>query len=611
VPRRENLRNVAIVAHVDHGKTTLVDAMLRQSGIFKAHESLTERVMDSMALERERGITIMAKNTGVSYRGVRINIVDTPGHADFGGEVERTLLMVDGILLLVDAAEGPLPQTRFILQKALALQLPVVVVINKIDRSDARPEEVLHEIYDLFINLGAHDHQIEFPVIYTVSREGTATMDLKVPGKDLEPLFEAILKHLPGPEHELDAPLQLRVNHLDYNDYVGRLAIGRVHAGRCRAGQTVVVCGRDGKLTTAKITHAYTYVGLRRVDIEEVLAGDIVCVSGTEPEIGDTLCEPERPAPLPRIHVDEPTLAMVFGVNDGPLAGKDGKYVTSRHLRDRLFKEARNNVAIRVDETETPDRFKVVARGELQLAIIIETMRREGYEMTVSRPEAVIREIEGKPHEPVEIVILDIPDVSLGPINESLARRRAHMLHMEGPSGGRVRLEHRVPTRGLIGFRGEMLTTTRGLGIMNTIFDGWTPFLGDIQGRASGAILADRLGMTTPYAIFNLQPRGQMFVGPGTQVYEGMVVGEHSRENDIDVNICREKKLTNIRAAGRDENVILSPPRVLSLEQALVFIDSDELVEITPASMRLRKRTLPANMRARDRRPRPEEDEGD
>ncbi|MEW5848760.1 MAG: translational GTPase TypA [Myxococcota bacterium] len=600
MPRRSDIRNIAIVAHVDHGKTTLVDAMLRQSGIFRAHEQVGERVMDSLALERERGITIMAKNTGVFYKDTRINIIDTPGHADFGGEVERTLMMVDGILLLVDAAEGPLPQTRFILQKAMGLHLPVVVVINKIDRADARPAEVLDEVYSLFINLGASDELIEFPVVYCVSREGTATMDLKVPGKDLQPLFETIMKHLPGPEADVDAPLQLRVNHLDYNDYVGRLAIGRVHNGRVKPNTPVILCGRDGTTTNAKLTHVYTYVGLKRTDADEAKAGDIVCVAGVEDlSIGDTICNVDQPKPLPRIAVDEPTLAMMFGVNDGPFAGKDGKYVTSRQLRERLMREARNNVSIRVLETELPDRFKVVGRGELQLAIVIETMRREGYELTVSRPEVVIKEIDGHQHEPVELVSLDIPDTAMGAVTEALGPRKGQMLKMDPPAGGRVRLEYRVPTRGLIGFRGQFLTLTRGLGIMNAIFDGWQPYQGEIPGRMSGALVADRVGVTTPYAIYHLQPRGVIFIAPGTDVYEGMIVGEHNRENDLDVNVVREKKLTNIRAAGRDENIILVPPRVLSLEQALGFIDSDELVEVTPKNMRLRKKILAANKRPR------------
>ena len=604
--RRADIRNVAIVAHVDHGKTTLVDAMLRQAGIFKSHEVVEERVMDSMALERERGITIMAKNTGVTYRNTHINIVDTPGHADFGGEVERTLMMVDGILLLVDAAEGPLPQTRFILQKAMALGLPTVVVINKIDRQDARAPEVLDEVYDLFINLGADDRLIEFQVVYCVAREGTATLDLATPGTDLKPLFDIILDKLPGPLAEPDGPLQLRVNHLTYDDYVGRLAVGRVHSGKIKPNQQVTVCAKE-KNYNAKLSMLYTFSGLKRTEAAQASAGDLVVVAGIEDvQIGDTICNLDVPTPLPRIAVDEPTLAMVFGVNDGPMAGKDGKYVTSRQIRDRLLREARNNVSIRVEDTEVPDRFRVVGRGELQLAIVIETMRREGYELTVSRPEVVVKEVDGTPHEPVEHLTVDIPETAMGAITESLGPRRGQMLRMEGPLGGRARLEYRIPTRGLIGFRGQFLTLTRGMGIMNTLFDGWMPYQGEIAGRPSGALVADRIGTTTPYAIFGMQPRGVLFVNSGTDVYEGMVVGEHNRDNDLDVNIVREKKLTNIRAAGRDENIILTPPRMPSLEQALAWIDTDELVEVTPHNLRLRKRVLPAN-----KRPRPSKREDD
>ena len=605
--RRNDLRNIAIVAHVDHGKTTLVDAMLKQAGVFKSHETVAERVMDSMSLEREKGITIMAKNTGVTYKGTRINIVDTPGHADFGGEVERTLMMVDGIMLLVDAAEGPLPQTRFILQKAMALGLPAVVVVNKIDRGDARPQEVLNEVYDLFINLGADENHIEFPVVWAIGRDGTSTLDLKVPGKDLQPVFETILKHMPGPDVDVDAPLQFRVNHLGYDDYVGRLAVGRIHNGKMTQGMQVTVCGKDGKNYPAKITQLYTYQGLKRAESKEVTAGDIVCIAGIEElEIGDTICNLDNPKPLERIAVDEPTLAMLFGVNDGPFSGKEGKYVTSRQIRERLLREARNNVAIRVLDTEVPDRFRVVGRGELQLAIVIETMRREGYELTVSRPEVVVREIDGKAHEPVEILIVDIPEQAMGAITESLGPRRGQMLKMEGPSGGRARLEYKVPTRGLIGFRGQFLTITRGMGIMNTLFEGWMPYQGEIPGRPSGALVSDRIGVTTPYAMYHLQPRGVLFVGNQTDVYEGMVVGEHNRDNDLDVNIVREKKLTNIRAAGRDENIILSPPRVMSLEQMLGFIDNDELLEVTPKNMRIRKKVL-----LQSKRPRPSKKEDD
>ena len=572
--------------------------MLKQGNVFKAHEQVAERVMDSMSLEKEKGITIMAKNTGIQYRGMRINIVDTPGHADFGGEVERTLMMVDGILLLVDAAEGPLPQTRFILQKAMALKLPVVVVVNKIDRSDARAPEVLQEVYDLFINLAGDDADIEFPVVYAIARDGKATLDLAKPGENLLPLFETIVNHIPGPDGDATAPLQFRVNHLGYDDYVGRLAVGRLHSGVARPNMPVIVCGADGKITTGKLTQVYQYVGLKRVESKEAQAGDILCVAGIEEmNIGDTICNVDKPVPLERIAVDEPTLSMIFGINDGPFSGRDGKYVTSRQIRDRLMKEARNNVSIRVLDTEVPDRFRVVGRGELQLAMIIETMRREGYELTISRPEVVVREIDGAPHEPVELLIIDIPETCMGAITESLGPRKGQMLRMEGPAGGRARLEYRVPTRGLIGFRGQFLTLTRGMGIMNTLFDSWQPYQGEIPGRPSGALVSDRIGVTTPYAMWHLQPRGILFVGNQEDVYEGMIVGEHNRDNDLDVNIVREKKLTNIRAAGRDENIILTPPKVMSLEQALGWIDTDELVEVTPKNMRHRKRVLAAGKR--------------
>jgi GTP-binding protein len=590
--RREDIRNIAIIAHVDHGKTTLVDGMLRQSGVFRENAALIERVLDSNDLERERGITIMAKNASVTYHGVKINILDTPGHSDFGGEVERTLPMADGVMLLVDAAEGPLPQTRFVLQKALAMGLPAIVAINKIDRKDARPEEVLDEVYDLFIELGAGDAQIDFPVLYTVSRDGVAHVDLGDGSRDLRPLFEAILARVPPPDDLRDEPLALHVNNLGYDDYVGRLAIGRIRSGTIRAGGNVLLLG-DGETSKAgRIMRLYAFDGLARVECKEAFSGDIVAVAGLEDAfIGDTIGSPESPRRLPRIRVDEPTLAMYFSVNTSPFAGEDGEWVTSRKVRERLLKEAMTNVAIRVDETGSTDSFRVVGRGELQLSILVETMRREGYELALSRPEVVIRQIDGQPHEPMELLVVDCAQDHVGLVSERLGPRKAKLLDMK-PEGSRMCITYRIPTRGLIGFHSEFLTETRGTGIMNTLFDGWIPWQGPIQARRTGALVADRTGGATPYALFHLQPRGALFIGPGTRVYEGMVIGECARGNDIDVNVTREKKLTNIRAANRDENVILTPPRLLTLEQAIEFIAEDELIEVTPKHVRLRKKDL-------------------
>ncbi|MBN2360190.1 MAG: translational GTPase TypA [Deltaproteobacteria bacterium] len=603
---REQIRNIAIVAHVDHGKTTLVDFMLRQAGIFRSHETVIERVMDSGELEREKGITIMAKNTAVTYRGVKINIVDTPGHADFGGEVERGLRMVDGVLLLVDAAEGPLPQTRFVLLKALALGLPAVVVINKIDRQDARPTAVLDEVYSLFIDLGADEGQLDFPVVYAVARAGIASLRLETRGTTLVPLFDAILAHIPPPPAPQGGDLQLLVANLDYDDYVGRLAIGRVSAGVIRqAGQVSVVRGGD-RVERGKIVKLYVFDGLKRVEVDAAGPGEIVAVAGIDAiGIGDTIADPERPIALKRIEVDEPTMSMIFRVNDGPLAGREGRYVTSRNLRERLSKEAYRNVAIRVEETETADAFKVVGRGELQLAVIIETMRREGYELTVSNPEPVTREIDGTVHEPLELLCCDLPDAAVGVVTERLGQRKGRLVERGSLGSNRTRLAFRVPSRGLVGFRNEYLTITRGEGIMSAQFDGYAPWQGPIPRRTTRALVSDRLGETVPYAIFKIQDRGALFVGPNVQVYSGMIVGETGHGDDIDVNICREKKLTNIRAAGRDENVILTPPRELTLEQAIEWIASDELVEVTPKSVRMRKRALDHNERhrlARDRK---------
>ncbi len=595
---RENIRNIAIVAHVDHGKTTLVDLMLRQAGIFRVNEQVVDRVMDSNDLEREKGITIMAKNTAVTFRGVKINIVDTPGHADFGGEVERGLRMVDGVLLLVDAAEGPLPQTRFVLTKALGLGLPAVVVINKIDRHDARPKEVLDEVYSLFIDLGATEAQLEFPVLFAVARDGIASTELETPGESLEPLFSAILEHIPAPPELPGDKLQLLIANLDYDDYVGRLAIGRVAAGTIRQGGPICVVGKNNQTVAGKVVKLYAYDGLKRAEVSEAPAGEIVSVAGVDAiGIGDTICDLNEPKALKRIEVDEPTMSMIFRVNDGPLAGREGKYVTSRNIRERLMKEAYRNVAIRVEDGDSADAFKVVGRGELQLAVIVETMRREGYELTVSNPEPITQQINGQLHEPMELLHCDIPDSAVGAVTERMGQRKGRMTDMANVGSSRVRLVFRVPARGLVGFRSEFLTLTRGEGIASTQFDGYEPWMGSINKRTTGAIISDRDGETVPYAIFKIQERGTLFVGPNIQVYRGMVVGEHSHGSDIDVNICREKKLTNIRAAGRDENVILTPPRDMYLEKAIEWISQDELVEVTPKNIRIRKMYLDPNER--------------
>ena len=600
VARRPDVRNVGIIAHVDHGKTTLVDALLRQTGVFRANQAVAERVMDSFALERERGITILAKNTTVTWEGVRINIVDTPGHADFGGEVERTLAMVDGVLLLVDASEGPLPQTRFVLGKALEAGLPPVVCLNKIDRADARPAAVLDEIYGLFIDLGASEEQLEFPVLYTNARAGTATRELGRESPDLRPLFEAIAGFLPGPPHEPDAPARFQANNLGYDDYVGRLAIGRVVAGALVAGGEYALCRNDGSLAPCKLTHVYAWEGLKRIEVERALAGDIVAVAGIEDiHIGETIADRERPAPLPPIRVDEPTIAMVFGVNTSPWAGRAGSRVTSRNLRERLFQESRRNVSLRVEDNETTDSFRVLGRGELQLAILIETMRREGFELQVSKPAVLLRDRGGVVEEPTELLLVDVPEEYVGVVTQLLGVRRAVMTRMDHLGGGRVRIEYVVPSRGLIGFRSLFLTDTRGSGTLNALFNGYAPWHGPIAGRTNGAMVADRQGVATPYALFHLQERGILFVPAGTAVYEGMVVGEYSRDADLDVNVCREKKLTNMRASGHDEAVRLVPHRTMGLEEGLAWIDEDELVEVTPDAIRLRKRELRQALRPR------------
>jgi GTP-binding protein len=596
-PRR---RNVAIIAHVDHGKTTLVDGLLHQSGVFRANERVAERAMDNIDLERERGITILAKNTAVRYQDVLINIVDTPGHADFGGEVERTLMMVDGVLLLVDASEGPLPQTRFVLRKALERRLPPIVVINKIDRQDARPEAVLNEIYDLFIDLDASEAQLDFPVVYANSKAGTATRDPATPGRTLLPLFDAILQHVPAPQGDPGAPLQLLVANLDSSDYLGRIAIGRIFDGRVRLGDMVAVCKLDGRAQPTKVTKLFAFEGLRRVEIDEAAAGDIVCLAGIDDiTIGETITDPEDRRPIPPIHVDEPTVSMIFGVNTSPMAGREGQYVTSRNLRDRLARELLGNVSIRVEETDSPDLLKVVGRGELQLSILIEMMRREGYEVQVSRPEIVTKGVHGRTMEPVEELVIDVAEEFQGIVIAQLGTRRATMTKMVNHGSGRVRLEFRVPTRGLIGFRSQFLTDTRGTGIMNHLFAGWEPWHGPIAGRATGALVADRPGSATAFAMFNLQERGEIFIEPGTVVYEGMIIGENARDRDLDVNVTKEKKQTNMRASTADEAIRLIPPRRLSLEQAIEFINDDELVEVTPAGIRLRKKILAANRRPR------------
>jgi len=597
--KRENLRNIAIIAHVDHGKTTLVDGLLRQSGTFRANERVQERVMDNIDLERERGITIMAKNTAVDYLGTKINIIDTPGHADFGGEVERTLKMVDGVLLLVDASEGPLPQTRFVLKKALELNLPPIIVVNKIDRPDARIQDVLNEVYDLFIDLDATEDQLDFPIAYTNAKLGTAKLDLNEENIDLKPLFELILKTIPAPQGDESGVLQLLVTNIDYNDYVGRLAIARVFSGRVKVGDWVAVVTGDGETVKTKVTQLYGFQGLDRIDIKEASVGDIVALAGIEGiNIGDTITNLENPKPLPRITVDEPTISMVFAVNTSPFAGKEGKYVTSRNIRERLEKELLYNVSIKVDFSNM-DAFRVMGRGELQLAILIEMMRREGYELSVSMPETITKEIGGKVHEPMELLVIDVPEEYVGVVTQQAGMRRGRMQKMQNNGHGRVRVEFRIPSRGLIGFRSQFLTDTRGTGLLNHLFDGYEPWQGPISKRTTGALVADRPGKTTTYALFHLQPRGTLFVQENVQVYEGMIIGENSRDNDLDVNVIKEKKMTNMRASGADEALQLIPQRLMSLEQAIEFLREDELVEITPQSVRLRKKVLQANKRPR------------
>lgn len=595
---RKDIRNIAIIAHVDHGKTTLVDAMLRQSGTFRDNEQVRDRVMDSMDLERERGITIMAKNTSVHYRDLKINILDTPGHADFGGEVERVLKMVDGVMLLVDAAEGCLPQTRFVLRKALEARLPAIAVVNKIDRQDARPEEVVNEIYELFLDLDATDAQIEFPILYSVSRAGTAKRLMTDEATDLRPLFDQIVETIPAPKQIRNDSLQLLVANLDYSEYVGRLAIGRIFSGEIALGDQVSVAKADGSFQKVRVSQLYTFEGLKREPVQRAAFGEIVALAGVDNiEIGDTITSVENPQPLPIIAVDEPTISMIFGVNNSPFAGKDGKYVTSRQVKERLDREILGNVAIRVEDTESPELFKVSGRGELQLSILIEMMRREGYEMQVSKPEAITRVSEGRTLEPIELVVIDCPEEFIGVVTEAVGRRKGQMTKMVNHGTGRVRLEFETPSRGLIGFRNEFLTETKGTGLLNTLFLRWGEWQGALRGRATGSLVADRTGETTTYALFNLQERGTLFIRPGTKVYEGMIIGENARAVDLDVNAIKEKKLTNMRAASADEAMRLVPPKELSLEQAIEFIGDDELVEVTPQNIRLRKRVLRPNER--------------
>ena len=598
VKRREDVRNIAIIAHVDHGKTTLVDELLKQSGIFRQNEAVQDRVMDSNDLEKERGITILSKNTAIHYNGIKINIVDTPGHADFGGEVERILTMVDGVLLLVDAFEGCMPQTRFVLSKALALNKKVLVVINKIDRPGARPAEVIDEVLDLFIELGANDDQLEFPVVYASARDGYASLDPNVREGDMRPLFEEIIKEIEAPEGDVDAPLQCIFSSLDYDDYIGRIGVGRVKRGTVKVNDKVVLCKQDGTRENVKISRLYQFDGLKRVEVQSAAAGDIICVSGiTDLNIGETICDPDNVEPLPFVKIDEPTLSMNFMVNDSPFAGQEGKFVTSRNLRDRLFKEVETNVSMRVEETDSTDCFKVSGRGELHLSILIETMRRQGYEFQVSRPQVITKYENGKLLEPIELLIIEVPEEYVGNVMQKIGSRRGELENMGTREGGSTHLEFRIPARGLIGYRSEFLTDTNGNGIMNNLFAGYEEYKGEIQTRERGSIVVHEAGETSAYGLFNTQDRGRLFVGPGVPVYEGMIVGECSKNEDIVCNVCKNKHLTNTRASGSDDALRLVPHTVLSLEQSMEFIGDDELVEITPKSIRLRKKILSKDLR--------------
>jgi GTP-binding protein len=589
----DNMRNIAIIAHVDHGKTTLVDCLLHQAGIFRENERVVERVMDSNDLERERGITILSKNTSVTYGQTKINIVDTPGHADFGGEVERVLRMVDGALLLVDSFEGPMAQTKFVLRKALEVGLKIIVVINKIDRPDARPNEVLNEVFDLFVELEADDWQLDFPVIYTSSRQGVATLDYHEPGQNMQPLFDLIIKEIPTPAVDPDGTLQLQINTLDYDEYVGRVGVGRIYSGCLKAGQTIGLCKRDGGIETIKIGKIWTYEGLKRREVEQAVAGEVVALAGLgQVNIGETVSDPENPLPLPLLSIDEPTLTMTFMINDSPFAGRDGKYITSRHLRSRLWKEAETNVSLRVAETDAPDAFQVSGRGELHLGILIETMRREGYELQISKPKPILKQIDGELCEPYERLFINIPDEFSGKVIENLGGRRGEMLNMQPVGESNVKLEFLIPARGLIGFRSEFLTDTKGEGIMHHLFDHYGPWKGEIPGRSRGALVAFETGEATAYAIHNVEERGTLFIRPMDQIYAGMIVGENSREGDLEVNVCKKKHLTNMRASNSEESIRLTPPIVFSLEQAMEYIEDDELVEVTPGAIRMRKKIL-------------------
>ncbi|MDQ2086915.1 translational GTPase TypA [Herbivorax sp. ANBcel31] len=593
---RENLRNIAIIAHVDHGKTTLVDGLLKQSGIFRENQQVSDRIMDSNDLERERGITILSKNTAITYNGVKINIVDTPGHADFGGEVERVLKMVDGVLLLVDSFEGTMPQTRFVLKKALQLNLKPIVVINKIDRPEARPDAVLDEVLELFIELGANDEQLEFPVIYASSKEGYATLDLKDDALNLKPLFEAIIDTVPEPTGFMDKPLQFLVSSIDYDEYVGRIAVGRIERGSIEAGQTAALCRRDGSSENIKVSNLYTFEGLKRAEASSATLGDIIAISGIgHITIGETICDITQIDPLPFIEIDEPTISMTFSVNNSPFAGQEGTYVTSRHIRDRLFKELETNVSLRVEETNSPDSLKVSGRGELHLSILIETMRRQGYEFQISKPTVVYKEIDGLKCEPIEHLTIDVPEDYMGVVMEKLGTRKSELINMVSAMQGYMRLEFKIPARCLIGYRSELLTDTKGNGIMNHVFHAFEPFKGELPSRRRGSMIAWEDGESATYGLYNAQERGILFINPGTRVYKGMIIGENAKQQDILVNVCKKKHVTNVRASGSDDALKLTPPTLLSLEQALEFIAEDELVEVTPENIRLRKKALNGN----------------
>ena len=591
--KREDIRNIAIIAHVDHGKTTLVDGLLKQSGIFRQNQKVEERVLDSNELERERGITILSKNTAVYYKGIKINIIDTPGHADFGGEVERVLKMVDGVLLMVDAFEGPMPQTRFVLKKALALNLPAIVVINKIDRPDARINQVIDEVLELFIDLGADDSQIEFPVVYASAREGFAKLNLEDPSQDLEPLFKTIIDYVPAPEGDSEAPLQLLITTLDYDDYVGRIAIGRIFRGTTLSGNEYALCKKDGTVEKVKVSNLFAFNGLKRERISSASIGEIIAITGIEDiDIGETIADIDNPEPVPYVSIDEPTLSMIFSANTSPFAGQEGEYVTSRHLRERLLREARSNVSLRVEETDSPDSFKVSGRGELHLSVLIETMRREGYEFQVSKPTVIIKEINGRKMEPMESVTIDIPETYLGTVMEKMGARHGQLVNMQNIGSNSVRLEFNIPTRGLLGYRSEFITDTKGEGILNSVFAGYIPYTGDIPTRNRGSLVAFETGESSTYGLYNAQERGTLFIGPQVKVYEGMIVGENSRPQDLDINVCKKKHVTNLRSSTAEEALRLIPPKEMTLEQCLEFIKEDELLEVTPKSLRMRKAIL-------------------